>query len=88
MERILFRIKFPAEIWKIIKYEIKEIFQKYFGAKLLNQIDNVVIIQNKVWYQLTYRLFQTWNCSILLQCTDFSSPILYFSGACLAALLV
>ena len=40
-----------------IKYEIRETFQKYFGAKLLNQIDNVVIMQNKVWSQLTYRLF-------------------------------
>ena len=39
-----------------IKDEIRETFQKYFGAKLLNQIDNVVIMQNKVWYQLTYRL--------------------------------
>ena len=57
MERILFIIKLPAEIWKNIKDEIREIFQKYFGAKLLNQIDNVVILQNKVWYQLTYRLF-------------------------------
>ena len=43
-------INFPAEIWKNIKYEIRETFQKYFGAKLLNQIDNVVIIENKVWY--------------------------------------
>ena len=39
------------------KDEIRETFQKYFGAKLFNQIDNVVIIQNNVWYQLTYRLF-------------------------------
>ena len=38
--------------------EIKEVSQKYFGAKLLNQIDNVVIIQNKVWYQLTFCLFR------------------------------
>ena len=53
MERGLFIIKFPAEIWKNIKYEIRETFQKYFGAKLLNQIDNVVMIQNKQ----TYRLF-------------------------------
>ena len=57
MERILFIMKFPAQIWKSIKDEIKEIFRKYFGAKLLNQIDNVVIIQDKVWYQLIYRLF-------------------------------
>ena len=57
MERILFIVKFPAEIWKNINYEIRETSQKYFGAKLLNQIDNVVIIQNKVWYQLTYRIF-------------------------------
>ena len=57
MEQILLIIKFAAEIWKHIKNEIREIFQKYFGAKLLNQIDNVVIIRNKVWYQLTYRLF-------------------------------
>ena len=57
MERILFIMKFPAEIWKNIKVEIKELFRKYFGAKLLNQIDNVVIIQDKVWYQLIYRLF-------------------------------
>ena len=56
MERILFMIKFPAEIWKNIKDEIRETTQKYFGAKLLKQIDNVVIIENKVWYQLTYRL--------------------------------
>ena len=59
MERILFIIKVPAETWKNIEDEIREIFQKYFGAKFLNQIDNVVIIQNKVWYQLTYRLFLT-----------------------------
>ena len=58
MEQILFVIKFPAEIWKNIKYEIRETFQKYFRAKLLNQIDNVVIIENKVWNQLTYRLFR------------------------------
>ena len=57
MERILFIIKFPAEIWKNIKDEIRETFQKNFAAKLLNKIDNVVIIRNKVWYQLTYRLF-------------------------------
>ena len=50
MEQILLIINFPAEIWKNIKCEIRETFQKYFGAKLLNQIDNVVIIQNKVWY--------------------------------------
>ena len=56
MERILFIRKVLAKICK--KYEIKETFQKYFGAELLNQIDNVVIIQNKVWYQLTYRLFR------------------------------
>ena len=49
MEQKLFVIKFPAEIWKNINYEIRESFQRYFGAKLLNQIDNVVIIQNKVW---------------------------------------
>ena len=48
MERILFIIKFPAETWKNIEDEIRETFQKYFGAKFLNQIDNVVIIQNKV----------------------------------------
>ena len=41
---------------KNIKYEIRETFQKQFGAKLLNQIDNVVIIQSTVWYQWTYRL--------------------------------
>ena len=57
MERILFIIKFPAETWKTIEDEITETFQKYFGAKLLSRIDNVAIIQNKVWYQLTYRLF-------------------------------
>ena len=57
MERILFIMKYPAEVWKFIKDEIKETFQKYFGAKLVSQINNVVIIQNKVWYQLTYRLF-------------------------------
>ena len=56
MEQIWLIINFPAEIWKNIKYEIRETFQKYFGAKLLNQIDNVVIIQNKVWYQSAYRL--------------------------------
>ena len=48
MERILFTIKFPAKLWKKIKYEISETFQKYFGAKVFNLIDNVVIIQNKV----------------------------------------
>ena len=58
MERILFIIKFPAEIWKNIKDEIRETFQKYFGAKLLNQIDNVVITQNKVFYQLTIVFFR------------------------------
>ena len=58
MERVLFIVKFPAEIWKNINYEIRETSQKYFGAKLLNQIDNVVIIQNKLWYQLTYRIFR------------------------------
>ena len=57
MERILFIIKFPAETWKNIEDEIREIFQTFFGAKWLNQIDNVVTIQNKVWYQMTYRLF-------------------------------
>ena len=57
MERILFIIKFSAETWKNIEDEIRETFQKYFGAKFLNQIDNVVIIQNKVWSQLTFRLF-------------------------------
>ena len=46
-ERILFIMKFPAEIWKNIKYEIRKTSQKHFGAKLLNQIDNVVIIQTK-----------------------------------------
>ena len=53
MKRILFKIKFPAEILEIgknVKNEIRETFQKYFGVKLLNQIDNVVILQNKVWY--------------------------------------
>ena len=40
-------IEFPAKMWKNIKYEIKETLQKYFGAKLLNQIDKVVIIQTK-----------------------------------------
>ena len=73
MERILFIIKFPAEIWKNIKDEIREVFQKYFAANLLNQNDNVVIIQNKVCYQLTYRLFDTWNCSI--HYTNFSSLV-------------
>ena len=48
MERILFIIKFPAETWKTIEDEIRETFQKYFGAKLLSRIDNVAIIQNKV----------------------------------------
>ena len=48
MERILFIMKFPAEIWENIKYEIRETSQKYFRAKLLNHIDNVVKIQNKV----------------------------------------
>ena len=57
MEQILFIMNFPAEIWKNIKYEIRETFQKYFGAKLLNQIDTFVILQNEVWYQSTYRLF-------------------------------
>ena len=33
MEQIFFIIEFPAEIWKNIKYEIRETFQKYFGAK-------------------------------------------------------
>ena len=47
MERFLFEIKFPAETWKNIEDEIRETFQMYFGAELLNQIDNVVIIQNK-----------------------------------------
>ena len=47
MEQNLFIIKFPAEIWKNIKYEIRETFQKYFVAKLLNQIDIVVIIKTK-----------------------------------------
>ena len=48
MERILFTMKFPAEIWK--KYQIRNQgnLPKYFGAKLLNQIDNVVITQIKV----------------------------------------
>ena len=45
MEQTLFIKKFPAEIWKNIKYEIRETFQKYFGAKLLNQIDFFVKIQ-------------------------------------------
>ena len=45
MEQILLIIKFPAKMWKNIKYEIRETFQKHFGAELLNQIDNVVIIQ-------------------------------------------
>ena len=45
------------ETWKNIEDEIREYFQKYFGAKFLNQIDNVVITQSKFWYQLTYRLF-------------------------------
>ena len=58
MERILFIIKFPAETWKNTEDEIRETLQKFFGAKLLNQIDNVVILQNKVWYQMTYRLFR------------------------------
>ena len=57
MERILFIIKFSAETWKNIEDETRETFRKYFGAKFLNQIDNIVIIQNQVWYQLTYRLF-------------------------------
>ena len=57
----LFIIKFPAETWKTIKVDIRETLQNYFAAKLLNQIDNVVIIQNKVWYQLKYRLFDMWN---------------------------
>ena len=30
MELILFIIKFPAEIWKSIKDEIRETFQKFF----------------------------------------------------------
>ena len=72
MERILFIIKFPAEIWKNIKDEMRQTFQKYFAAKLLNQFDNVVIIQNKVWYQLTYRLFDRWNCSMLISVHQFS----------------
>ena len=50
MERVLFIIKFPAVIWKIVKDESRETFQKYFGAILLNRIGNVVIIQNKVGY--------------------------------------
>ena len=37
MERVLFIINFPAEIWKNIKYEFKETFQK-FGANLLNSL--------------------------------------------------
>ena len=57
MERLLFIKKLPAELWRKIKDEIRKTFQKFFGAKLLNQIDNVVIIQNKVWYQLRNRLF-------------------------------
>ena len=56
MAQVLLIINFPAQIWKNIKYENRETFQKYFGAKLLNQIDNVVKKKNKVWYQLTYRL--------------------------------
>ena len=32
MERILFIIKFPEEPWKNIEDEIRETFQKYFGA--------------------------------------------------------
>ena len=57
MKLFLLIIKFPALKWKNIKDEIRETFQKYFGAKLLNPVDNVLMIQNKVWYQLTYRLF-------------------------------
>ena len=56
-------------------------FQKYFGAKLLNQIDNVVIIQNKVWYQLTYCLFRRGTVVYQKQHTNFNLSILYFSGA-------
>ena len=55
MEQIWLIVNFPAQIWKNIKNEIREIFQTYFGAKLLNHFDNVVIIQNKFWYLLGYR---------------------------------
>ena len=44
MERILFIKTFPAEIWKNIKYEISETFQKYLEVNMLNQIHNVIII--------------------------------------------
>ena len=44
MERILFIKKFPNEIWKNIKYEIREIFQKYLEANMLNQVHNVIVI--------------------------------------------
>ena len=48
-------IKLSSGKMENIKFEVRESFQTFFGAKLLNQIDNAVIIQNKVWYQLTYR---------------------------------
>ena len=43
MDRILFTKQFPAEIWKNIKYEIRETFQKYSEANISNQIHNVII---------------------------------------------
>ena len=53
MVRILFVKKLPSEIWKNIRYESRETFQKYLKVNLLNQIHNVMIIKNKDCYELT-----------------------------------
>ena len=70
--------KNPAEIWKNIKYEIRETFQNYLEANLMNQIHNVC-------YELTYlfldvKLFLNIFLNIL-KYTNFRSPILHFSSA-------
>ena len=57
MERILFIKKFPAEIWKNIKDEMREIFKKELAAIFLNQIHKVINIENKVRCEWTGRLF-------------------------------
>ena len=58
MERILFIKEFLAEKCKTIKYEIRDASQKYSEANMLNQIHNVIIILNNIWYELTYRLYR------------------------------
>ena len=51
--------KIKRKYEKNIKNEIKVSFQKYLEANLLNRMHNFnfIIIQNRVWYELTYRLF-------------------------------